>query len=400
MKQIATKDAVGNVLCHDITQIVPGQFKGARFTKGHVVTEEDIPVLLSLGKEHLYVWEKDDRMYHENEAAGILYRICVGEDGGGCFAAGEPSEGKINITAAMDGLLKADAPLQDALNGMGELVIASRHGNTTVKKGDLICGTRVVPLVIEKAKMERAVAAAAGRPIFRLLPFKKKRVGLVTTGTEVFLGRIEDKFGPVLRAKVEEFGSEIMGQTITDDDPAHIEEAIRSFLEKGADMVLCSGGMSVDPDDRTPLAVRNSVSRVVSYGAPVLPGSMLMLGYVDPEGASQPTSAAEPFAASQDALGNDSQPTSAVGSVASGAMEFGLGVTNAAVSAAPRPPIPVVGLPGCVMYSGRTIFDLVLPRLLADDPVTHEDMARMGRGGLCLKCPTCTFPNCGFGKGA
>ncbi len=344
MKEIRTEDAVGQVLCHDITQIIPGVVKDARFRKGHVVTEEDIPVLLSLGKEHLYIWENDETMYHENEAAEILYELCRSEH----MNRSEVKEGKIELSAAVDGLLKIDTKLLDRINGLGDMMIASRHPNTPVKKGDKICGTRIIPLVIKKERMEEAKAVCEGRPIFTLLPFHKKKVGIVTTGSEVFHGRIEDKFGPVLRKKVEEYGCEILGQTLTDDDPEHTKEAIEAFIAQGAELVLCSGGMSVDPDDKTPLAIKNTGARVVTYGAPVLPGAMFMLAYVEKD---------------------------------------------------EEKPVPVAGLPGCVMYAKRTIFDLVLPRLLADDPVTKEAIDKLGRGGLCLNCDVCTYPNCGFGKG-
>lgn len=343
MKELRTEDAVGQVLCHDITQIIPGVVKDARFRKGHVVTEEDIPVLLSLGKEHLFVWEKDDTMYHEDEAAEILYGLCRNEHMG----RSEVKEGKIELTAQIDGLLKINTDLLDRINGLGQMMIASRHPNTPVKKGDKICGTRIIPLVIERDKMEEARAVCQGVPIFTLLPFHQKKIGIVTTGSEVYRGRIQDAFGPVLRSKVEEYGCEVMGQTLCDDSPDMITNAVLEWISQGAELVLCSGGMSVDPDDKTPLAIRNTGARIVSYGAPVLPGAMFLLSYYEKDGKN----------------------------------------------------VPVVGLPGCVMYAKRTIFDLVLPRLLADDPVTREELDRLGKGGLCLNCDICTWPNCGFGKG-
>lgn len=341
MKEIRTEDAAGHVLCHDITQIIPGVTKDARFRKGHIVKEEDIPVLLSMGKEHLYIWEKDESSYHENEAAEILYGLCRNDH----MERSEVKEGKIELTAGMDGLLKIDLGLLDKINRLGDMMIAARHPNTPVKKGDKICGTRIIPLTIKKSRMEEAIKLCNGKPVFTLLPYKKKKVGIVTTGSEVFHGRIKDAFGPALVSKLEEFGCvEIAGQIFSDDRAGMIEAGIKEFLNQGVDMVLCSGGMSVDPDDRTPLAIKQTGARVVSYGAPVLPGAMFLLAYYEDR-------------------------------------------------------IPVVGLPGCVMYAKRTIFDLVLPRLLADDEVTSEDLAKLGRGGLCLNCEVCTYPNCGFGKG-
>lgn len=343
MKEIRTEDAVGHVLCHDITQIIPGVVKDAVFKKGHVVTEEDIPVLLSVGKEHLYVWEKDGTKYHENEAAEILCGLCRND----YMDRSEVKEGKIELKSTVRGLLKIDLELLAKINGLGEMMIASRHNNVPVEPGDKLCGTRIIPLVIEKEKMEAAAAVCGGKKIFTILPYKDKKVGIVTTGSEVFHGRIKDAFGPVLKEKVAEFGGTVMGQTITDDNPEHTREAIEAFIVQGADLVLVSGGMSVDPDDKTPLAIRSTGARVVTYGAPVLPGAMFLLAYYEKDGRQ----------------------------------------------------IPVAGLPGCVMYAKRTVFDLVLPRLMADDPVTKEELDKLGRGGLCLSCEVCHYPNCGFGKG-
>lgn len=338
MKLIKTEDAVGSVLCHDITQIIPGVVKDAVFRKGHVVTEDDIPVLLSVGKEHLYVWEKEEGMLHENEAAEILRQVCQGEH----MKASEPKEGKIELTAETDGLLKINREKLNLVNGMGQIVIASRHGNFPVRKGDKIAGMRVVPLVIEEDKMNCVREACKEEPVFQLLPMKKMKAGIVTTGSEVYKGRIEDKFTPVVKGKLEECGAEILGNVLCDDNPEMVTQAIRDWIRKGAELVVCTGGMSVDPDDRTPLAIRNACGEVVTYGAPVLPGAMFMLAY-----AGQ---------------------------------------------------IPVMGLPGCVMYAKRTIFDLVLPRIMAGERLCAEDFHVLGEGGLCLNCNVCTFPNCGFGK--
>ncbi len=338
MKLIKTEEAEGCVLCHDITQIIPGVTKDAVFRKGHVVKAEDIPTLLSVGKENLYIWENQEGMLHENEAAEILRQVCQGS----FMEASEPKEGKIELTAQINGLLKVSRDKLESLNAMGEIVIASRHGDFPVKKGDKIAGMRVVPLVIEEEKMGRAQAACGGETIFDILPFICRRAGIVTTGNEVYYGRIEDKFTPVVEEKLGEFGIEAIGHTVCSDDPEMVEKAIQEWLAKDVDMVVCTGGMSVDPDDRTPLAIRNVSDQVITYGAPVLPGAMFMLAY------------------------------------AKG--------------------IPVVGLPGCVMYAKRTVFDLVLPRLAAGERLACEDFTSLGEGGLCLSCPVCTYPNCGFGK--
>ena len=342
MKLIETKDAVGQVLCHDITRIVPGVVKDAAFRKGHIVTEEDIPLLLSMGKEHLYVWEKKEGILHEDEAAEILRDICINEH----MSASLPKEGKIEIKAEAEGLLKINTEKLNAVNALGEMMIATIHGNFPVKKGDKIAATRIIPLVIEQEKMDQARAAAGERPLLEILPFRHAKVGIVTTGSEVFKGRIEDAFGPAIRAKLTEYDTEVTGQKIVDDSRDDIIAAIDDFVKQGVDMVLCTGGMSVDPDDKTPGAIKDYGAVIISYGAPVLPGAMFLLAYCQ-----------------------NGKRT-----------------------------VPILGLPGCVMYAKRTVFDLILPRVLAGERLTGEDISVYGEGGLCLSCPDCHFPNCGFGK--
>lgn len=342
MKEIRTVDAVGQILCHDITQIIKDQKKGVLFKKGHVVREEDIPALLSVGKEHLFVWEKKEGMLHENEAAEILYKISAGEH----MHGSEIKEGKIELIADCDGLLKIRRDALQAVNSLGEMMIASRHGDFPVSKGDKIAGTRIIPLVIEKEKMDRAEEAAGESPIFSILPFQNKKAGIVTTGSEVQKGLIKDTFTPVLREKLDEYACSVVGQTTPGDDRKQITEDILKFIREGADLVICSGGMSVDPDDRTPGAIKDTGAEIVTYGAPVLPGAMLLLAYYKTEDRT----------------------------------------------------VPILGLPGCVMYAKRTVFDLLLPRVMADDRICAKEISAYGEGGLCLNCQTCTFPNCGFGK--
>ena len=343
MKLIDTTKAEGHVLCHDITVIVRGVKKGVAFRKGHIVTKEDIPALLDLGKEHLYVWEKDETMYHEDEAAEILRELCMGEN---TVSSGAPREGKIELTAACDGLFVVASERLRALNALGDITIATRHGMTPVRAGDKLAGMRVTPLVIAKAAMERAKAAAGETPLLAVRAFRPLRCGVVTTGGEVFSGRIADTFTPVVEQKLAEYGSAVAWHETCPDDNAAIVAAIHGMLDAGADMILTTGGMSVDPDDRTPAAIRDAGARIVSYGAPVLPGAMLLVGYFERGGRS----------------------------------------------------VPVLGLPGCVMYARRTVFDLLLCRAAAGVEITRDDIAALGEGGLCLDCETCTYPNCGFGK--
>ena len=339
MQLVKTEDAVGMVLCHDITQIIKGVTKDAVFRKGHIIQPEDIPVLLSVGKDNIYVWENDDSMLHEDEAAEILRDMCM-NDG---MSASKPKEGKIELTAERDGLFLVDRERLRAVNSFGRMMIATRPGGVAVKAGDKLCGTRIIPLVIEKEAMAQAKSVAGDMPLLRLAEIKPKRFGLVTTGNEVYYGRIEDTFTPVIVEKLAQFGCEMAAHEVSNDDHEKITGIINKMLADGVDMVLCTGGMSVDPDDKTPLAIKNTGANIVSYGAPVLPGAMFLLAYT-----------------------------------ADGR--------------------PICGLPGCVMYAKRTIFDIVLPYLLADEPVTADMLAGLGNGGLCLNCNVCHFPNCGFGR--
>ncbi len=338
MKLIPTQDAVGHMLCHDMTQIIPGQYKGARFRKGHVVQPEDVPVLLSMGKEHLYVWELTPDMVHENDAAERLCALCRNDH----MERTEAKEGKIELTAAIDGLFQVDRRRLNAVNALEDIMIATRHGNTAVRKGGKLAGTRVIPLVIAEEKLRRAEEAAGSTPLLTLTPWKLKTAAVIATGNEVAKGLITDAFTPVVEAKLTAFGIRTVRRSTPGDDMDKITQEILAARNAGVDLILCTGGMSVDPDDRTPGAVRASGARVVSYGAPVLPGAMFLVSYL--EG------------------------------------------------------VPVLGLPGCVMYAQSTIFDLLLPRIAAGVPISRKDITEMGEGGLCLGCDICTYPDCGFGK--
>ena len=339
MREIKTIDAVGHIICHDITQITPGVSKGVAFKKGHMVREEDIPKLFALGKDHLFVWQADENTMHENEAADILYRLCAGEN----IRPTEVREGKIDLIAMADGLLEVDTERLRKINSLGEIMVATRHGGFAVKKDEMLAGTRAIPLVISKAKMRQAEEIAGGRPIITVREFRLKKCAIITTGNEVFYGRTSDKFTPVVKEKLAEFGGEVICQATLPDEYEKITTAINECIASGAELVVCTGGMSVDPDDRTPLAIKNTGAAIVSYGAPVLPGAMFMLAYH-------------------------------------------------------KSGCPVVGLPGCAMYTKRTVFDLVLPKLMAKAEITKGWLANLGHGGLCLNCPVCVFPACSFGK--
>lgn len=337
MKEIRTVESEGMIVCHDITKIVPGEFKGVAFKKGHKIRKEDIEELLKLGKEHIYIWEETEGKIHENDAAIRIKTHIAGAN----LEFSDIKEGKIDLIAKTDGILKIDVAELFKLNSLGQIIVATQHNNSLVKKGEKVAGTRVIPLVIDAEKiieLEKTVKQG----IIKIAPITEKKFGIVTTGNEIFYGRIEDKFGPVLKKKLEEYNCEIVSHSFSPDDKENIKERVKEAIEKGAEIVLCTGGMSVDPDDRTPSAIKELGGELVTYGAPVLPGSMILLSYLKG--------------------------------------------------------VAILGLPGCVMYSKKTIFDLVLPRILSDEKLSFEDIAAYGHGGLCLNCEICSFPHCSFGK--
>ena len=339
MKQIRIEDSVGCILSHDVTKIVPGEFKGRLFKKGHVIREEDIPKLLDIGKEHIYVWEPKKGQLHENDAAIRVKDLVLGQ---GCYISEEIKEGKIDFFANTQGIVKINKDLLLKLNLLGEIIVSTIHNNTPVKKGEKIGATRVIPLIIDEKKILEAEKIIKEK-IISVEEIKPKKVVLITTGNEVYKGRIKDAFLPVMKEKLEYYGSEIVKQIILPDNKEMITENILKAIEEDkVDMIICTGGMSVDPDDVTPSAIKDCNGEIVTYGAPVLPGAMFLLAYYKN--------------------------------------------------------IPILGVPSCAMYSKRTIFDLVLPRILADEKLSFEDIARFGNGGMCLNCEICSFPHCSFGK--
>lgn len=341
MKKIKTVNAMDHILCHDITQIVKGEKAGVLYKKGHVVTKADVEPLLLVGKDHLYVYEKEEGILHEDEAAKILYEACAGEST--TMKPTPVSEGKIEVVARVDGLLKVNLPKLQQVNALGNLIVATRHNNTVVKKGDVLAGTRITPLMIQQEKMSHVTALVGDEPLLQIKPLHPFKVGIITTGNEVYHKRIKDTFTPVIKEKLATYGLTTCFHQVVPDDVDEIKKAIVNGLESGVELIVCTGGMSVDPDDVTPTAIKASGADLLTYGVPVLPGSMLLIGYINEK-------------------------------------------------------IPIVGLPGCVMYADTTAFDLLLPRILAKDTITKDEIALLGHGGLCLKCPTCCFPHCQFGR--
>lgn len=321
-REIPVEESVGMVLAHDLTQIVPEKFKGRLFKKGHRVREEDIPALLSIGKRHIFALELEPGDVHEDDAAADMATRLSHPS----LHATDPHEGKVTLRAAHDGLLLVDRERLKRVNGIGDLALVTKRSATPVTAGDAVAGLRAIPLVVRQQTLDEFANIVAGRPLLRVARFLPLRVGVVTTGSEVFSGLVEDRFGPVLRAKLARFGLQWLGQSIVDDEVGGIAAAIRAWLASGADLVLVTGGMSVDPDDRSPAAIREVADEVVAQGMPVLPGSMTMMAYA--------------------------------GAVA------------------------IMGLPGCVIYDETTVFDWLLPRVAAGQRLAPEDIAELGHGGL------------------
>ncbi|HWR40739.1 MAG TPA: molybdopterin-binding protein [Patescibacteria group bacterium] len=339
MKKVRVEDAVGMVLGHDMTKIVPGEYKGPAFKKGHIIQPEDIPHLKNIGKEHIYLIELAAGQVHENDAVRRMGRAVAGEN----ILCAEPAEGRVTLSAGVDGLLKVNRQAVNEINCVDHAVLATRHDNQLVRAGDMLAGIKVVPLVVNESTVS-AVEQIGSRQqnLITVRPLQKMKVGVIVTGNEVFYGRIKDRFAPVFAGKIAEYGAIAAGTVFQPDEREKITQAIFDYQEQGVDVIIATGGMSVDPDDVTPDAIRASGAEIVTYGSPVLPGAMFMLAY----------------------LGN----------------------------------VAVMGIPACGMYSKITVFDLVFPRILAGERITRSEISAMGYGGLCLNCPECSYPHCPFGK--
>jgi hypothetical protein len=342
IKKIQTEEAIGRKLCHDITEIRPGEFKGAAFRYGHTVCEEDVCNLQRLGKNHVYVLDMEEGEIHENEAAAMLAEALAGD---GVTWKDGPTEGKINLFADRDGLLMVNHATLAAFNLVDEVMCATLHTHTLVKKGERVGATRAVPLVMNRAAIDRAAAiASGGDKVLRVLPLLRTKVGLVITGNEVYQGLIEDRFGPVLTEKVRSLGSEVSVISLAPDDESAISGVILSQLNLGCELILLTGGMSVDPDDVTRHGIARAGATEIHYGSAVLPGAMFLVAY--------------------------------------------LGET------------PLLGVPACGLYHKITVLDLVLPRILAGEKIGKKELAFLGHGGLCRDCTQCAYPHCPFGKGS
>ena len=376
-RAIPVSEAVGMVLAHDVTEIRKDEFKGPAFRKGHVIRSEDICHLQRIGKERLFVLSLGPDDVHEDDAAVALSRALMGE---GVAVKGEPREGKITIVASRDGLLKVDQERLKSFNMLGDVMCATMHTNTVVKKGQEVAGTRAIPLVVKKDIIEKAARCAEcgvrNGGVISVKAMRKPRAGVVITGNEVYHGRIKDAFAPIIAKKIEEYGGEIVGTYYAPDDERFIEDRLLELLNAGADLLITTGGMSVDPDDVTRFAIRSIGATDITYGSAVLPGAMVLVGYLENDGHGDTGT-----------RGHGEQNNFA----------------NNGVDVSPRrrvaaSPIPVLGIPACGMYHRTTVFDLILPRILSGEHVGREALAEFGHGGLCLHCTECRYPVCPFGK--
>jgi len=392
-KTVPVSQAVGMVLAHDITEIRKDEFKGCAFKKGHIIRPEDIEHFQRIGKEHVYALNIGKDEMHEDDAAQALAHALMGE---GVSIKGEPTEGKVSLIADRDGLLKIDKEALLKFNMLGEVLCATRHDNTVVKKGQLVAGTKVIPLVIKSRVVEEAVSIArksptmqdpryimqehnahascieshgslpsSSRGIIAVREIRRPRVGVVITGNEVYYGKIKDSFAPVIAKKIGQVNGEIVGMYFAPDNEEMIEDRIRELLNMGADLLITTGGMSVDPDDVTRFAIRNAGAKDITYGSAVLPGAMFLIAYIDRYHES-------------------TDKTQRKGSLGKSPMTVD--------------PVPILGIPACGMYDKTTIFDLILPRVLAGECLGRKELAAFGHGGMCLKCETCRYPICPFGK--
>lgn len=337
MKKIQVEKAVGMTLCHDITAMRDG-FKGAAFKRGHVIKEEDIPELLDLGKKTVFIWEENAGELHEEDCA--LRMAAMAPVKGAHYT--NPSEGKVLLIAEERGMFRVDRELLNQINSIGDITITTLPDHYPVEPGARLASMRIVPLVTKEEQIIQAENLCKERKLMDLRPYKKRKIGVVITGSEVYSGRIKDKFEPVVRSKMKEYPSEILGVTICDDDLDMIVGAAQNYLNQGADFLIFTGGMSVDPDDLTPTAIRRLGADIVTHGVPAQPGNMTLVAY----------------------LGD----------------------------------IPVLGIPGAAISLPTTIFDVLLPQIFAGDKLTKKELIGLEDGGLCQMCKVCHYPNCTFGK--
>lgn len=337
MKKINVQDAIGMELCHDITEMNDG-FKGVAFKRGHIIREEDIDHMLRIGKQHIFVWEENAGEIHEDDCARRMAAMAPVE--GAHYT--EPAEGKVLLFADQRGMFRVNTQLLKKIDSIGDITICTLPDHYPVEVGARLASMRIVPLVTKEEQIIEAERLCAKEPLLRLLPYQHKKIGVIITGSEVYHGRIKDKFEPVVRAKMKQYPSEIVGITICDDDLDMIVNAAKQHLENSADFLIFTGGMSVDPDDLTPTAVRQLGADIITHGVPSQPGNMTLVAY----------------------LGD----------------------------------VPILGVPGAAIKLPTTIFDVLLPQVFAGEKITREELINLADGGLCQMCKACHWPNCTFGR--
>jgi hypothetical protein len=339
LQMIHVKDAVGTVLAHDLTRIIPGKSKGPAYKKGHIVQADDIPELLKMGKEHLYVLDLSGGLVHEDDAALRIANAVCGDN----LSWTQPGEGKSSMISMRDGLLKVDVGTLLKINRLDDIIVSTLKNTYPCRKGQIVAATRIIPLVIPEDRIAELEHITHGTgSVLQVRPFRKLKFGGVVTGSEIYNGLIKDSFDQFVARKALQYGCEMIKKIVVPDDPHAIANAIRELCDLGCELILTTGGLSVDPDDVTRQGVRISGAGIINYGGPVLPGAMVLY--------------------------------------------------------AKRDNIPILGLPACVFYHNTTIYDILLPRILADEPITKDTFAEMGHGGLCLDCEECRYPTCSFGQ--
>ncbi|OGP53545.1 MAG: molybdopterin-binding protein [Deltaproteobacteria bacterium RBG_13_52_11] len=339
MRKVKAQEAIGMVLGHDVTRIIPGQFKGAVFKKGHIVHEDDIPLLLDAGNDYIYVLELQEGELHEDEAGMRLAQAIAGPG----ITWSPPEEGKVSLRAQWKGLLRIDVPLLTWINSMEDIIISTLHDHTPCQEGMTVAATRVIPLTIAEEKIRAVEDTCKGHTMVDILSYTLQKVGVVVTGNEVYHGRIKDSFDEMLGGKIRDYGATVVEKLLAPDDAEQIANALLQAKDRGAEVLITTGGLSIDPGDVTRMGIQKAGAEVISYGAPILPGAMFLYALLDG--------------------------------------------------------IPVLGLPACVFYAKTTIFDLIFPRVLAGETIQREAIIKMGHGGLCMECEVCRFPRCPFGTG-
>jgi molybdopterin biosynthesis enzyme len=339
MRKVKAQEAIGKVLGHDVTRIIPGQFKGAVFKKGHIISEEDIPLLLDAGNDYIYVLELHQGELHEDEAGMRLAQAVAGPG----VAWSSPEEGKVSLRARHKGVLRVDVPLLDRINAMGDIIVSTLHDHTPCQEGSKVAATRVIPLTIAEEKIKAVEDVCQGHTMIDILSYRLHKAGVVVTGNEVYYNRIKDSFDELVGKKIRDYGANIVGKLLAPDDAEQIANALLQVKDKGAEVLITTGGLSIDPGDVTRMGIQQAGAEIISYGAPILPGAMFLYALLDG--------------------------------------------------------IPVLGLPACVFYAKTTVFDLIFPRVLALETIQRHDIISMGHGGMCMECEVCRFPSCPFGKG-